>query len=156
MLTNKSQVSEQSHSTLTPKQSETSHPSIGLGAPDTMKNEQSNRAGMQRASSGYPVDETLAELKDDEAEKIPRVALPGQPLRSQAITHPRRTFNVPALYNGYIEYNLAADQGRLLSIRLADTYDTATLLKSDLIPRIMAACGEIESYRPSASHAEMT
>lgn len=161
----KRQVSEQSHPTSAPEQS---HPrstpdqrappyqTVGFRALVTMKNEQSKRASVQRASSGYSIDETLAELKDDDSQKIPRVALPGQPIRSQAVPHPQSTFNVAALHNSNIDYNLAADQGRLLSIRLTDTYDTALALRSDLIPRIMVACGEIESYRPSASHAEMT
>ena len=111
---------------------------------------------MQRASSGYSITETLAELKEDIVSPIPRVALPGQPQQAPAHSRPAMPLNVPAMFNAGANYTIAAAEKRLIGIRIADAYDTANILKSEMIPKIMAAYGEIESYRPRVSDAELT
>lgn len=113
-----------------------------------------SRHPLQRASSSYSVDETLAELKHDDSERIPRVALPGQ-LNRPPSPNPRRPSIISKLYNEKVDYNVAAAERRLLSIRLTDTYDTATILRSDFVLKMLVTCGEIESYRPYNAHAEM-
>lgn len=110
----------------------------------------------QRNSSGYSATETLAELKDETESPVPRVALPGQPQPAQAPLQPEEAFDVSKLYNASVDWTVAASENRLVGIRIADAYDTATILESDMIPKVMGACGEVESYRPQISDARLT
>ena len=103
-----------------------------------MGNEFSKHA-WKRALSGYSVNETLAELKDDDIERIPRVALPGQQNRPPSPA-PRRPSIISKLYNEKVDYNLAAAERRLLSIRLTDTYDTAAILRRSEERRVGKEC----------------
>ena len=110
----------------------------------------------QRKSSGYSATKTIAELRDDTESPIPRVFLPGQTKPTQTSSDPVQDFDIGKMFNVEADWTAAATEKRLIGIRIADAYDTATILKSDVIPKVLNACGAIESYRPEISDAKMT
>lgn len=110
----------------------------------------------QRKSSGYSATKTIAELRDDTESPIPRVFLPGQTKPAHTSPEPAQDFGIGKMYNAEADWTAAATEKRLIGIRIADAYDTATILKSDVIPKVLSACGAIDSYRPQISDAKMT
>ena len=105
----------------------------------------------QRNSSGYSATKTIAELRDDTESPIPRVLLPGQKKCAHTSPEPIEDFDIGKMYNSEANWTAAATERRLIGIRIADAYDTATILKSDVIPKVLSACGAIESYRDRKS-----
>lgn len=110
----------------------------------------------QRKSSGYSAHKTIAELREDTEAPIPRVFLPGQTKTTHTSPQPAQDFDIGKMYNAEADWTAAATEKRLIGIRIADAYNTATILKSDVIPKVLSACGAIESYRPQISDAKMT
>ena len=110
----------------------------------------------QPKSSGYSATKTIAVLRDDTESAIPRVFLPGQTKSSHIVPNPVQDFDIGKMYNAKADWIAAATEKRLIGIRIADAYDTATILKSDVIPKVFSVCGAIESYRPQISDAKMT
>lgn len=110
----------------------------------------------QRNSSRYSATKTIAELRDDTESPIPRVLLPGQNKPTHTSPEPVQDLDIAKMYNAEADWTAAATEKRLIGIRIANAYDTATILRSDVVPKVLSACGAIESYRPQISDAKMT